>query len=69
MTDRSTWPILARTLAKLAIPADRGIGDVVHRHAAKLGGEEFKHIFRKLTGHDCGCENRQDKLNAKYPLQ
>ena len=69
MADQSSWPLIARTLARLAMPEDKGLGDVVQRYAAKFGGEEFKSLYRKLMGHNCGCKDRQTKLNARYPLQ
>lgn len=55
-------------LAALAIPADRGIGDVIARKLG-VGGEIFKAAFLRLTGRDCGCNDRQLKLNAMYPLR
>jgi hypothetical protein len=64
-----SWPLFARTLAKLATPEDRGLGDVVQRQAAKLGGDTFKKLYRQLTGSDCGCRDRQAKLNQRFPLK
>lgn len=65
---RAEWPRLARWLAKLARPGELGLGDVVARYAGAVGGERFKKIYKKLTGAGCGCEARQDALNAMYPF-
>jgi hypothetical protein len=62
------WPRYAKRLARRAVPTDRGIGDVVQRLAAKVGGERFKRIYKKITGKKCGCTDRQKRLNELYPL-
>lgn len=64
---RDQWPAWANELAGRSIPADSGIGDVIARTLGKCGSV-FKSAFKKLTGRDCGCGNRQAKLNAMYPL-
>lgn len=65
---RADWPILARTIARLAQPGERGVGDTI---AARLGagGEWFKSAFVTLTGRDCGCNSRQAHANALYPYE
>ena len=32
-----------------------------------LGGETFKRWYKRLTGGDCGCEDRRAGLNVRYP--
>jgi hypothetical protein len=57
---------MARVIAKLAKPAEKGVGDTI---AAQLGrgGEWFKSAIVALTGIDCGCASRQAKANTLYP--
>lgn len=57
------WVSLVRLLR---IPSDTGIGDTLQRQFAKLGGEQFKEWAAKL-GIDCGCTQKQDYYNKKYP--
>lgn len=45
---------------------DRGVGDTVERILAKVGGKQIKLAIKKLGG-NCGCQNRIDYLNKKYP--
>lgn len=65
---RSAWPLLARAVAKLAKPEDKGIGDVVARMAGAVGGETMSEWYTRLTGKECGCASRQNALNAMYPF-
>lgn len=67
--DRATWPRFAHWLAKAAKPEDAGLGDTAQRLAAKMGGEALKTIYRKVTGTECGCGDRQAKLNAAFPYR
>lgn len=66
--DRSSWPLVARLLAKMATPEDAGLGDVLQRQLSKLGGEWYKKTLAKLSL-SCGCEKNQAALNKKFPLQ
>lgn len=65
---RGEWPILAKTLARMEADGDRGLGDVVERLAAKVGGESFKTWYKRLTGRECGCNSRREALNALFPF-
>jgi hypothetical protein len=66
--DRAAWPLPLRLLAMDARPEDRGLGDIFARHFG-AAGETFKAKFKELTGHDCGCDARQDSLNSRYPFK
>ncbi len=46
--------------------ADKGVGDTAQRIAAKLGGERYKRLTKRL-GMPCGCSERQDEWNRLYP--
>jgi hypothetical protein len=65
--DRNTWPRWAKLTADLAMPDDKGVGDVVARLASRVGGDAYKRL-RKSIGWPCKCNQRQDALNARYPL-
>ena len=67
--EKKWWPTTAKMLASLARPEDRGLGDVVQRVAGKFGGERFKQMYKQLTGRDCNCSSRQEKLNKLFPLK
>lgn len=64
---RAEWPLWAKTLALLATPADKGVGDTIARTIGPVGGDAFKAWYKRLTGKDCGCGERQDALNQRYP--
>ncbi len=65
---RDQWPRLARWLSRRSTASDRGLGDTLARLLSRLGVARFKIWFHTLTGHDCGCADRQAHLNAIYPL-
>ena len=66
--NRSSWPLLAQPLRALARPEDRGLGDVLAHAIGPFGGDAFKAYWRRTLGRSCGCEARQEALNARYPL-
>lgn len=61
------WPKLVKLIARFRQPADKGIGDTLARNLAKFGAKSMAHAYTMITGADCGCENRQKKLNDAYP--
>jgi hypothetical protein len=64
---RDQWGLTARIVTRFAIESDKGLGDVIQRHAAMVGGEWFKAAMQML-GVKCGCDDRQKWLNLRYPL-
>lgn len=62
------WPMVLLPLKLLAKPNDRGAGDIIARTIGPIGGEAFKKWYKTLFGRDCGCGNRQESLNARWPL-
>ena len=44
----------------------RGAGDLVERVTEKTG---IKSLVEKVTGKDCGCAGRRDKLNKLIPFR
>jgi len=63
------WPLPARLLIPLRAEGDLGIGDIVARTIAPLGGDAFKKAFKEITGQDCNCDGRQQILNRRYPFK
>lgn len=64
---RDKWPIGVKLIAEARKPGDTGVGDIVARKLGKTG-EAFK-AFMKSIGIDCGCQQRQEWLNQRYPLK
>jgi hypothetical protein len=52
---------------KLATPEDLGVGDTIARVIGPVGGDAFKLWFEKLFGCSCGCPERQEELNRRFP--
>ena len=61
------WPRWAKRLKRKAIAGEIGVGDTVKRKLTRFGGEAYKRWYKKITGHECPCTERQGWLNAKYP--
>ncbi len=62
------WPTLLIPLKLLAKEGDRGAGDIIARTIGPIGGEAFKKWYKRLFEKDCGCGNRQEALNTRWPL-
>lgn len=45
----------------------RGLGDTVAGLAKAVGADKAAALFHRMTGKDCGCEGRREKLNALVP--
>lgn len=65
--DPTRWPLAARALARLRGPRDRGLGDTAARVLKRFGADKLAWLYRKLTGRECGCWNRQAALNTAFP--
>jgi len=61
------WPAWAKGLKLISTKEDKGIGDTIARTIGPLGGDAFKTWFPKITGKSCGCNERQETLNKRYP--
>lgn len=62
------WPPLLVPLKLLAKETDRGLGDIVERVIGPVGGDLYKKWYEKIFGKPCGCQERQESLNADFPL-
>lgn len=58
------WPLWAQPFRLLAVPGDRGLGDIVHR---QLGGDAFPAWYARTLGGNCGCADRVAALNRRWP--
>lgn len=65
---REQWPRAVRWIAeRRRRPTDIGVGDTVGGMIGDVRSERFKRAFLWLTGYDCGCADRQARLNVMYP--
>jgi hypothetical protein len=46
----------------------KGLGDVVHRVAEVTGIKRIVGAIERKTGKPCGCNERRERLNTKYPI-
>jgi hypothetical protein len=64
------WPIGFRILARIAAkPEDKGMGDLIERMIGPIGGGKFKIWHKRVTGKDCSCGTRKQKLNELHPFE
>jgi hypothetical protein len=61
-------PVWVRLVSVCKSSEDIGVGDTIKRIAAEIGGERFK-VWAKQCGIPCGCTERQEILNEKYPYE
>ena len=45
-----------------------GLGDVIADFTHTTGIDRLSKAYEEVTGTDCGCDARQRKLNALFPL-
>lgn len=64
---KGEWPPEVRKLAALRKDGDVGVGDTLKRYLAERGAESIVTWFHRLTGFDCGCDDRAKALNMIYP--
>lgn len=67
--DTDEWPVAARLVARLRARGDRGVGDTIARSLDKLGAKAMKRLYRIIMGADCGCADRQARLNERFRYQ
>lgn len=51
---------------KQSLTEPKGLGDVIETITKKTG---IKALVEFVAGEDCGCKERKEKLNAKYPIR
>ncbi|MDA8378927.1 MAG: hypothetical protein M0Z50_18195 [Planctomycetia bacterium] len=61
------WPWAARAIGKWRVDAEQGVGDTLTRILGAGGGEVYKRWYKRITGRECGCSDRQARLNQTFP--
>ena len=47
--------------------ASQGLGDTVARLTHATGLDKLAEAYTRITGKDCGCQQRQETLNRLFP--
>lgn len=47
----------------------KGLGDTIERVTRATGIRRVADTVSKATGKDCGCDERRDSLNRKFPYK
>jgi hypothetical protein len=45
----------------------KGLGDTVAKFTKATGIKKIVEVFNSVTGSDCNCDERQEKLNKLFP--
>jgi hypothetical protein len=63
--DSECWKAISPSIPTDAItpPPPFGLGDLVAAAAKVTGAAKIAELFTRLTGKDCGCAKRREKLN------
>lgn len=61
------WPVWAMEIYHQRQPQDTGVGDTVIHLIGDTRLLKFKTWFKEKIGRNCGCSERQNWLNARYP--
>lgn len=48
-------------------PKSQGLGDTIEKITTATGIKKAVELFSSVTGIDCGCDERKEKLNALFP--
>jgi hypothetical protein len=46
----------------------RGLGDTIHKVTKATGIKKVVDTVSRVTGKPCGCNERRDSLNRKFPF-
>ena len=52
---------------KTGVKSGKGLGDYVADFTHATGLDKISQTYTQLTGRDCGCEARREKLNRLVP--
>jgi hypothetical protein len=63
----SEWPIWARVISKFRRQGNVGVGDTVVHLIGDERSKRFQTWFKRKVGRTCGCAERQQWLNLRYP--
>jgi hypothetical protein len=65
--DPRRWPLVARAVYRLRRPGEAGIGDTVERLIRGVKGDTLAAWYERITGAECGCEDKRGRLNERFP--
>ena len=51
------------------VPKSRGLGDTIAKITKITGIDKAVETISNITGTDCGCKSRQEKLNEIFPYK
>ena len=61
------WPTWANAVAKFRRKTDTGLGDTLQALIGDARSAKFKAWFTRKFGVSCGCSERRNWLNRKFP--
>src|SRR5215469_4830092 len=61
------WPFWAKKIAGFRREGDAGLGDTVTHLIGDERSARFKTWFAGTFGRSCGCTERREWLNARFP--
>ena len=47
----------------------KGLGDTIEKITKATGIKKVVDTISKVTGKDCGCEDRKETLNKRFPYK
>jgi len=70
---RDQWQLRIKAIAMFRREGDKGVGDTIANNLNRfrmfkgMGASDAFKLVMKKVGINCGCEDRQRALNARYP--
>lgn len=65
--DMSDKKLIYITNGVYKVEKSEGLGDSIDKITTITGVKKVVEIVSKALGKDCGCNERKEKLNKKYP--
>ena len=53
----------------MGFTSNKGLGDTIETITKFTGIKKATEVISGLTGSDCGCEERKEKLNKMFPYK
>ncbi len=47
----------------------KGVGDTIEKITVAIGIKHVVDTISEVTGKDCGCKERKEKLNKSFPYE
>lgn len=61
------YVLIIYVLAKINKMKSKGLGDTIEKITTATGIKKVVDTVSKATGRPCGCKERRDSLNRKFP--